>query len=372
MRKNKTLALAIGPILLAGASAVHAQGAVATTGAGSAVSIFGIVDAGVTLGRGSLTDKTAVTSGNSLTSRFGFRGTEDLGGGMYAGFWLEGRLNNDNGTGSATNTNNQASGAGLATAGGQGFLFDRAAYVTLGSQWGELRLGRDFNATYRNRADFDPFANTGVGNSLPNAMSIAGVTSTRASNMINYMTPTTLGGFFGTFNYFLGENASTDVLNDDGKGVSLRIGYADGPWLASASYGVTRYGKTATTGDIWVSNAGVSYAFPWARLMAAIYRDKVAAGTERVGDSWIVAASIPFGPHEIKASVSRYEIDTAGNPRTTKFAIGDVYSFSKRTALYATYAHVKNSGGATHAVGGATTAANENSSGFDIGLRHSF
>jgi predicted porin len=366
---KKTLVLAG---LLAGSTSVLAQGSIATTGAGSSLNIFGIVDVGVTHGSGSVSDKLAVTSGNNSTSRLGFRGAESLGGGLYSAFWLEGRLNGDNGTGGATNTNNQGSGAGLATAGGQGLVFDRGAYVSLGGAWGEVRLGRDYNATYRNRADFDPFGNTGVGNSLPNAMSIVGPTSTRVSNMVNYLTPTTLGGFFGALNTFMGENPSNAANSDDGSGYSLRAGYARGPWFAGIAYGVTRYAQTASSGDTTAVNAGVSYAFPWAKLMGAVYRDTQESSVERVGKSWIVAAVVPLGANELKASVSRYEINTAGHPKSTKFAIGNVYSLSRRTVLYATYAHVNNSGGANHAIGGAATGPGENSSGFDIGLRHSF
>jgi predicted porin len=365
---KKILALAV---TLAAAQA-GAQGAAATTGAGSALTIFGIVDAGVTWGEGSVSDKTAVTSGNSSTSRLGFRGTEALGGGLYAGFWLESRLNIDDGTGGNSNGNNQDSGAGPATAGRQGLLFDRAAYVSLGGNWGELRLGRDFNATYRNRTDFDPFGNTGVGNSLANSMTIAGPTAVRASNMVNYLTPGNLGGFVGAFNYYLGENASGAANSDDGTGMSVRAGYAAGPWLAGVAYGITKYAQTASAGDVEVVNAGVSYAFPWAKLMGAVYRDRVEAATERTGKAWIVGAVVPVGLHEVKASVSSYEVDTAGNPKSTKVALGGVYAFSKRTAAYATYAHVKNSGGGAHAVGGAVTGANASSSGFDLGLRHSF
>src|SRR5690349_10846341 len=83
----------------------------------------------------------AVGNGGLSTSRLGFRGTEDLGGGMYAGFWLEASLNPDTGTGRTTNTNNQVSGGGIANAGSAGIVFDRNSYVSLGGHWGEVRLG---------------------------------------------------------------------------------------------------------------------------------------------------------------------------------------------------------------------------------------
>ncbi|WP_374669427.1 porin, partial [Ramlibacter sp.] len=60
------------------------------------------------------------------------------------------------------------------------------------------------------------------------------------------------------------------------------------------------------------------------------------------------------------------------DPKSRKIALGYVHNLSKRTAVYTTYARVRNSNGAAAALNGATTAANASSSGFDIGVRHSF
>ena len=76
-------------------------------------------------------------------SRLGFRGTEDLGGGLNASFWLEAGLNNDNGTGASTSTNNSTSTSQAGASGSQGLTFNRRSTVSLASTWGELRLGRD-------------------------------------------------------------------------------------------------------------------------------------------------------------------------------------------------------------------------------------
>jgi predicted porin len=62
----------------------------------------------------------------------------------------------------------------------------------------------------------------------------------------------------------------------------------------------------------------------------------------------------------------------AGDPRTTKVALGYVHNLSKRTAVYTTWARVKNSGGANAALNGAVTPANASSTGIDLGMRHSF
>ena len=86
--------------------------AAGTASAQSSVTLFGIVDVTLAYGKGEVADRTSLTNNGYNSSRLGFRGTEDLGGGMSASFWLEAGLNPDDGTGLGTNTNNQLSGAG--------------------------------------------------------------------------------------------------------------------------------------------------------------------------------------------------------------------------------------------------------------------
>ena len=69
---------------------------------------------------------------------------------------------------------------------------------------------------------------------------------------------------------------------------------------------------------------------------------------------------------------SRYKVDVAGDPTSKKLALGYVHNLSKRTALYVTVARVTNNGGAAQALNGSVTAANGNSTGYDLGIRHSF
>eukprot|EP01136_Pigoraptor_vietnamica_P019548 Opistho-1_new@67290 len=147
--KKSLVALAI----LAAAGVASAQ---------SSVTLFGIVDAAYTHGSGNgvgSSDKNQLTNSGYNSSRLGFRGTEDLGGGMSASFWLEAGVNNDNGSGGLTNTNNQATGA----TGGGGLTFNRRSTVSLASGLGELRLGRDYTPQFWNQTVFDPFGTNGVG-----------------------------------------------------------------------------------------------------------------------------------------------------------------------------------------------------------------
>ena len=90
------------------------------------------------------------------------------------------------------------------------------------------------------------------------------------------------------------------------------------------------------------------------------------------GKGFNVGVSAPVGAGEIRGAYSSYKTNAAGTPKADKIAIGYVHNLSKRTAAYTTFARVKNSGGATQALNGATTGANTSSTGFDFGIRHSF
>ena len=64
--------------------------------------------------------------------------------------------------------------------------------------------------------------------------------------------------------------------------------------------------------------------------------------------------------------------NAATSPKSTQWAVGYVHNLSKRTAVYATLARVGNSGGANAVLNGATASVNNSSTGYDIGLRHTF
>lgn len=340
--------------------------AVGAAGAQSSVTLFGVLDTRLAFGRGSLADATQLANSGLNTSRLGFRGTEDLGGGLTASFWLEAGLSTDDGQGAPTNANNQASGLGAAVAGRQGLTFARRSTVSLtGKNWGELRLGRDYVPQYLNLL-FDPFGNVGVGVPLTLSSIITGVTSTRASNGIAYFLPAGLGGVYGTVRYYLGENARNGAATeDDGSGGGVRLGYASGPFDIAVATGRTEY----AAGDTRQTNIGGSWDFKVAKAALVFGRDR--RGALR-GRSWELAGTAPAGVGEVKLALSGYRTDAAGTPETKKVALGYVHHLSKRTALYTTWARVENSGGAAASLNGSTTAANASSSGLDMGIRHSF
>lgn len=353
--------------------ALAALAVVGVASAQSSVTLFGVVDATWAHGSGSgagSSSKTQLTHSGLTTSRLGFRGTEDLGGGMSASFWLEAAVINDNGEGGATNVNNQVTGIGAASAGRTGLTFNRRSTVSLAGNWGELRLGRDYTPHFWTLTEFDPFGTLGVGGTLTLAATIGGPTSVRASNSVGYLTPGNLGGFSGWIQHYRGENNQTGAATqDDGTGTSLRVGYAAGPAKVYLASGTTKF----ATGNIRQSNLGGSYDFKVVNLIAHVTRERVASPVEVAGRGALVGAHIPVGGAGlVRLSYSTYRTDAGLSPKSKKIALGYVHNLSKRTALYTTYARVRNSNGSALGLNGAVTAANSNSSGYDIGLRHSF
>lgn len=350
------------------ALAIAAIGFTGYSFAQSSVTLYGVADSTLTRGSGSLTSKSAMGSGGNMTSRFGFRGVEDLGGGLKAGFNLESQVFMDSGEGQPTNTNNQSSGVTTGT----GLTFARRSTVSLLGAWGEVRVGRDFTAHYRNRVEVDPFGNAGVGASQAFAGSIGGVVSTRASNMVGYFLPTDLKGVYGQVQYYMGENASGSPQSDDGNGLTARVGYQSGPLNISLATGTTQYAATATAGDIQSTNLGVQYQLGDLKLMSGLYRDTVSRTRPLKAEGWILGGVYKLGVGDVKVAVSKYGTDATGSPRVQKLSVGYVHNLSKRTAVYGTWARVSNAGGATTALGGSTTAANQSSTGLDVGIRHQF
>jgi len=330
----------------------------------SSVTVSGVVDVGLSHGSGSVANSNQVTSGNNSTSRLIFRGQEDLGARHFASFWLEGQFGADSGVGASTNTNNQTTGLTPAA----GFTWNRRSTVALGGPWGELRLGRDAAAHFYDRYESDPFIAIGAGASQAFVGSLGGPTAVRVSNAISYFLPGGLGGVFGQVQHYLGENASNAANARDGTGTSLRVGYSSGAFKLSANHARTHY----LSGNISTDALALTYDMSIVRLMGGLFRDRVAVPANNTGKGYTLGAVIPVGAGDFKIALSRYGASAGLQPETGKIAAGYVHNLSKRTALYATYAHVRNSGGANRALNGSISAPNAGSSGFDAGIRHFF
>lgn len=414
--------------------------ALATAGAASAQSnltLFGTVDAGVSYyattskfqsnGVPSPTPRpdlkqsqTVLSNSGNASSRLGFRGQEDLGGGLAAAFWLEATLWNDTGT------------AGRGT-----LLFDRRSTVSLTGRFGEVRLGRDYTPTFWSDAVFDPFGVVGSGTSLlaqtfGSAMPTVALNRgfyARKANSVGYFLPSGLGGFYGQAMYAFSENTKSPALQDNpatannsrtGDYWGVRGGWANGKLDVALAYGVSAVADNyhfGSTTNVNTANLGASYDFGWVKLYGeysqvdvktdfanqAVFPFTPALTPPRDVDTrnFLVGLSVPVGVGVIKASYAQvkgefFDFTQTGrvpmstpDPKAQKFSLGYVHNLSRRTALYATVGITKNENGAaispvnvassdvspgyTNTVNSAAPGYRADmAKGYDIGIRHAF
>jgi predicted porin len=350
---------AIAGLAIAGAFTVaHAQ---------SSVTLFGVADVGVANLSTKGSHQTLVQSDGNTSSRVGFRGQEDLGGGNFAGFWLEAGFAVESGAGSTTNVGNQGSNIGS-----NGFTFNRRSTVSLGGRWGEVRVGRDYVPTFLNlTTTFTPFGTNGLGNTgtLFYPVSAGGTTvrtNVRASNSIGYVLPQDLGGFYGQAMVAFGNDPSTaGVKKNDGDYQGARVGWRGAGFNVSAATGKTRY----STGDYEQSNAGASYEWGALKLMYLWGRNKVGITQTK---AQLVGATWTMGLGELRIEHAWLKARGVAND-ATHTAIGYMWNFSKRTAVYADYGVVDNRGtGKSFDVGIAVTTPGGSSHGVEAGIRHIF
>lgn len=342
----------------------------------SSVTAFGIVDLFVGVIRNDQTT-TQLGEGGMSSSRLGFRGVEDMGGGLKASFWLEAALGPDTGRGGASFGNGTT---GANNSNENALLFQRRSTVSLSNPWGELRLGRDYTATYWNWSVFDPFSQVGIGRSGNLGLGFAALntlapggsygTSVRANNMVGYFLPSgAFGpGLYGQVQVAAGENAPGN------KFYGGRIGYAAGPYNIAAAYGrsdVTASGSV--TMDNW--NIGGSWDFGVVKVSGFYGRIELNdASREADQDNWFIGAAAPLGQWNFKASYAQVKRGgSLSDQKAHQIAVGADYSLSKRTALYATYSVIDNAD--TNFTVLATASAlsrGVDSSGAQLGIRHSF
>lgn len=346
----------------------------------SSLTLFGTADAGLALGNGDVANLIGLRNSGLASSALGFRGVEDLGGGMKASFHLEGSANTDSGVGQASNTNNQTSGATAAQAGNQGFTFNRRAYVALGGGWGEVRLGREYTPHFWNYTFYDPFGTNGVGTTLALAYSAGDSTNVRASNAINYVG--SFGGFGVNLMTYFGEQLSNVVTtaitnsNSAGSGGSMRFSYDNGPVSVGLALGQTTIGSAATH-RVKYSNLGASYNMGFMALMGNWVRESndQVVGASADGSAWTLGVTAPVGAGTLKGSLSHRETNAVGTPGHNQFALGYVYGLSKRTQVYATAASRTGTGtpaAGTTSLNGSSGTPNSTATGMDLGVRHSF
>lgn len=341
-----------------------------TAQAQSTVVLSGVADAAVRQvdneGSGSI---TSLVSGANSTSRLVFRGSEDLGGGLAAGFWLEHGIALDSGT---------------PTGGNQ--FFDRRSTLSLVSRsLGELRFGRDFTPTYTAWARHDPFSHVGVAGSnnvagsgptgpIRAAFGSNPNTTVRASNSGQYFLPGGLGGFEGVLMVAAGEGGT--LANGANKLQGLRLGWAGGGFGVVAALAETTNDQTGSGNKFKDTVLGGNAGFGPVRVTLAWRQFEYTSARHT---NTLVGLVWGLGAGELKASYIRANLSGRVGSTVidandaTQVGLGYVHNLSKRSALYATVSRLDNDGAGTFVIpGGPTLVAGRTSTGIEAGIRHNF
>jgi len=329
-----------------------------------AVEVYGILDMGFVRESGSipgldsngpLAGGTPISAGgNKLTSgtqsgtRLGFKGTEDLGGGLKGLFVLETGIGADRG---GFNQGNLA--------------FGRQSFVGLQGNFGTVTLGRQLTSYFLALNQVaDPFASGLAGNAqnlmLPPSY-IEPDRAIRMNNTIKYASPI-IAGISGEAAYGFGEVGGSQSAN---RVVSAAIGYQMKPVAVRLAY--YRKNNELDSDRITSTMLAANWDFGVAKLFAA-YADNDWFGID--SRDTLIGASAPFGPHTFIASYIRKDVRNA-NADADQWGLGYTYALSKRTNLYAAYGRIGNEGAATFTVGNNSENGTSNAA-FNLGVRHLF
>jgi len=319
---------------------------VAAAGAASAqsnVQLYGVADMYVGSfknGAPGAQSLTEMRSGGLARSRWGIKGSEDLGGGLKAIFKLESRIELDRGQ-----LNNATT------------MFDRGAYVGLAGSFGEVTLGRNWTALD------DVY---GLGNSSFDGSALAITNAVWASagyngipnNGFKYTAPS-FGGFTGAVSYNLDETpgVSTSVT-------SFNVAYANGPVAAALGYQIE---GAVNNNDQKFTIINGSYDFGMARLIAsygAVSDLGNVAGAKST--DYHIGVDVPLTSALAISggyAQSQEKLNGVKGDKTTGFGLAAKYTLSKRTSVYAGFRDYETKNG------GVKTSDNRE---FLAGVNHSF
>ncbi|MGE8161735.1 porin [Paraburkholderia sp. NPDC080076] len=361
-----------GIVLLAASTAASAQ---------SSVTLYGRVDGGIEYlnhianGMGGSSSRWSAEGGDWGTSMLGFKGTEDLGGGMSALFDLETALQIMNGT----------------TGGGR--LFSRRAYVGLKNEtWGQLQAGRNLFIDSDGVWEFDPF----VQQAVSSASLVRGRNWQQTSNNVEYHSPV-FHGFDVQGQYAFGNQASG--FNNGAEG---EFGRSDGIML---TYHSPLFDVRGIYDELRDSSGRLSNIFTASReyfvganvrvqkfKIQAAYTHYAApdspAGVADSADHYWLGATYQATPRWAMTAAGFYirvgegTGDASHDPgsHALLYALGTTYNLDSRTFLYGTVAYVNNSGNGTFSVfatprdssSPTSPIAGESQTGVYVGMMHTF
>ncbi|AIO73794.1 porin [Burkholderia multivorans] len=379
-------------ILAATAGVAHAQ---------SSVTLYGVIDAGISYvnhsknATGGSSKLFKYDDGVAQGSRWGLRGTEDLGGGLKAIFVLENGFN-----------------SGTGALGQGGALFGRQAYVGLSqSQYGTLTFGRQYSfSTDILGSNYSTGGNTVAGNYAYHVNDVDQLTSSRINNAVKFQSANYAGFTFGAL---YGFSNSTDFAGAPGTGTtnsggssraySFGLNYANGPFSLGAAYTDIRYPSQSTTpsggsnfntalANISTGNVrdlrtyGVGGRYVWGPATAWLLWTRTQFSTvSGAGGTFYNAyeGGLKYAITPALSAAAGYTYTNATqNGASAHWNQGNLaldYALSKRTDVYGLVIYQKASGNNVQAqIGSSTSYFNTSGNGSSnqiaarVGIRHKF
>ena len=288
----------------------------------------------------------------SNSSRLGFKGSEDLGGGLKAIFQIESKAE-------ITETGNGST------------LSSRDSWVGLAGEFGSLTFGTHQTAYVKSTASYDFFSDSiGDYNNIMAKVNGSKVLDDRADKSAYYKSPK-MSGFQVLASYAMNDAHEYNTADNDN--YALALTYANGPLKLVAAYEVDQNANSDYTG----MKIGAGYKLPMGTQLNAIYENVDIDGSGN-GDqnNFYIAASHPItSTVDIMGTyMMADDYNNVNNSGAKAYNLGAKYKFSKRTNVLAVYSAVDNDSAASYGMnsGYSAAAAGEKVSGFSVRLQHNF
>lgn len=300
--KKSLIALAV----LAASGASFAQ---------SSVTIYGTIDTALTSIKSGDVTTTGITPSAVATSVYGFKGSEDLGGGLKANFKLENQFNGDTGASKVA-----------------GSAFSREAWVGLSGGFGTVRLGKVSSAYNDPEGAAAPALGSNALSPLFVVFQSDAQENARPKNTIYYATPS-FSGVTGSVSYSL--NEKTTAATSDGEVISLGLQYEAGPLYIGAGYQTQKPYQGNLAAEL--SQLNVTYDLKVVKLLGALGHVSNSNNLHGSASEWSIGADIPVASNIVLSTGYGYSKTTgsAADFKHTAFALDGAYILSKRSLVYA-------------------------------------
>jgi predicted porin len=345
------------------------------------VTFYGVLDADVEQVKTDKASGTAATSRGRVTSnasRFGLKGSDDLGNGLQAIYQVESRVS----------LNNNDGGAGV-------FNGIRNTNLGLKGDFGTAFVGNwdtPFKASH-NKVELFDNSSIATATALLGNNQGANTFNLRQNSSVQYWSPVMSGlqvkGAYSFVNNVAATSAAAPSL------LSLSAAYDNGPiYVALANeqhkdYSITNTAATTTAAATTATALVVGQKDSATRLIGAYTVDAFqvgltyetftinnGAGVSNKRNAYALSGKYNLGASNLGASYTKAgDMGATVNSGAKQISLRYGYTMSKRTELYAMYTQISNNAAGTYNftdVAGVSSLAGAKLSGYGVGLRHTF